>query len=336
MIINSMLYFVVGNVALQVLSEKAASRAHLAYRPKTRQAYERMFQVFLAFCIYVSVPIESVDVKLVLSFLECLVSNNSTYSMLCNYVSAIKASYVLYDLPHDLLDHPRVKLFLKSVRINRPLTLVSHNLIDLDMLSKISLACDDLECPQVFRAAFLTGFFGFLRLSNLAPHSLTMFDPSRHLTGQDLFFSKKWVKILLKWTKTIQNRDTVQLICLPKLKNPVICPFRALKAISKLYPSSAVTSVFQVYGNTGWQPLTDTKVRKGLKTVNVALGLNPHFFTFHSFRRYGATFAYNSHVPLQQIKRHGTWSSDCVWRYIQADHSAGEELATTLAAAINA
>ena len=55
-------------------------------------------------------------------------------------MSAIKASLVLYDLPHDLLDHPRLKLFLKSVRINRPLTLVPHNIIDLDMLEKISLA----------------------------------------------------------------------------------------------------------------------------------------------------------------------------------------------------
>ena len=68
------------------------------------------------------VLLHSVDVKILFSFLECLVSNNCTYSMLCNYVSAIKASFVLYDLPHDLLDHPRLKLFLKSVRINRPLT----------------------------------------------------------------------------------------------------------------------------------------------------------------------------------------------------------------------
>ena len=330
-----MLCFVVGNFALEALSEKAASRTQAAYRPKTRQAYKRMFEVFLAFCIHMSVPTQSIDVKIVLSFLECLVRNNTKYSMLCNYVSAIKASFVLYDLPHDLLDHPRLKLFLKSVRINRPLTLVCHNIIDLGMLERISIACDAFKCAKVFRAVFLTGFFGFLRLSNLAPHSLNTFDHSRHLTGQDLFFTKKLVKILVKWTKTLQNRDTVQVICLPKLSNPLICPFRALKALTKLYPMSPTTSVFQVIGNGGWQPLTDTKVRKCLKVINTALGLNPQFFTFHSFRRSGATFAYNSHVPIQQIKRHGTWLSECVWRYIQADHSAGESLALSLAAAIN-
>ena len=322
-------------MALEILSEKAASRTQAAYRPKTRQAYSRMFRVFLAFCIHMSVLPQSADVKILLSFLECLVSNNCTYSMLCNYVSAIKASFVLYDLPYDLLDHPRLKLFLKSVRINRPLTLVPHNIIDLQMLEKISLACESFSCAKPLRAIFLIAFFGFLRLSNLAPHSLATFDHTRHLTGQDLFFSHKMVKVMVKWTKTLQNRDTVQVICLPKLKNSVICPFRALKALSKLYTMSATSSAFQILGKSGWQVLTDTKVRKCLKAVNVSLGLNPHFFTFHSFRRSGATFAYNAHVPIQQIKRHGTWSSECVWRYIQADHSAGESLALSLAAAIN-
>ena len=85
-------------MALEVLSQKADSRTHAAYRPKTRQAYKRMFEVFLAFCIHMGVPIQSVNVKILLSFLECLVSNNIAYSMLCNYVSAIKASFVLYDL----------------------------------------------------------------------------------------------------------------------------------------------------------------------------------------------------------------------------------------------
>ena len=175
------LYFVVGNMPLETLSEKAAFRTHAAYRPKTRQAYKRMFEVFLAFCIHKRVMLQNVDVKILLSFLECLASNNFSYSMLCNYMSAIKASFVLYDLPHDLLDHPRLKLFLKSVRINRPLTFVPHNIIDLDMLEKISVVCDSLKSSKVFRAIFLTGFFGFLRLSNLAPHSLATFDYTRHL-----------------------------------------------------------------------------------------------------------------------------------------------------------
>ena len=82
--------------------------------------------------------------------------------------------------------------------------------------------------------------------------------------------------------------------------------------------------------------MTDSKVRKCLKYINVKLGLHHSFFTFHTFRRSGVTLAYNSQIPIRDIQRHGTWSSDCIWRYIQADHKSGEQLVTTLAMVINA
>ena len=121
----------------------------------------------------------------------------------------------------------------------------------------------------------------------------------------------------MKWSKTMQRRDVAEVVPLPKLKKKIICPFRALRAMLTIYPMSAGHSAFQIKTQSGWQPLTDTKVRKCLTSTNMTLGLNPHYYTFHSFRRSGATFAYNSHVPIQHIKRHGTWSSDYAWRYIQ-------------------
>ena len=85
-------------------------------------------------------------------------------------------------------------------------------------------------------------------------------------------------------------RDAVQVVSLPKLKNKFICPYQALRALVSLYPMSPDESVIQVKVLSGWQPLTDSKVRKCLKSINMTLGLNPHFYIFHSFRRSGATF----------------------------------------------
>ena len=284
-------------MALRSLSRRAASRTQEAFRPKTRQAYTKMFRVFMAFCIYMQVSLMKIDVNVILSFCECLVANECSVSMIANYLSAIKASFVLCNMSYSLLDHPRIKYFLKSMRINRPMTVTSHNVIDLHMLERISQACEQLNFPQVFSAIFLTGFFGFFRLSNLAPHSILTFDPSRHLTGHDLFFTKKLV--LIKWSKTMQDRNTVQVISLPRVSNRAICPFKALRALSRLYPMTETHPVFQVKMPSGWQPLTDSRVRKALKSINMALGLNPHFFTYHSFCRSGATFAYNAHVSIQ-------------------------------------
>ena len=87
-------------------------------------------------------------------FCECLVINNCSVSMIANYLSAIKASFVLYNMSYSLLDHPRIKYFQKSMHINRPLAVTSHNVIDLAMLQQISQSCDQLNFPEVFRAIF--------------------------------------------------------------------------------------------------------------------------------------------------------------------------------------
>ena len=203
------------------------------------------------------------------------------------------------------------------------------------MLRALITKTANLKHCRVIKAIILVGFYGFLRLSNLAPHSRTSFDPSRHLTGSDLFFTQDYVKILLKWSKTLQTRDKAHVITLPRLKDNLICPRNALKCLFKLYQMSSATSLFQIHTSSGWVPLIDSIVRKSLSALNVALGLNPHHFTFHSLRRSGATFAFKAHVPIQDIKRHGTWSSECVWTYIQSDHASGEKLANSLAFTID-
>ena len=277
----------------------------------------------------------NINIKVILSFLECLVRSSCSAGMVANYVLAIRASFVMYDLPYYVLDHPKVKYFLKSLRVNRPVVVTPHNIITISRLIDISLACDLVTFPQVFRAAFLLGFFAFLRLFNLVPHAVGEFDFTRHLTGDDIFFTYKYVKVMIKWSKTIQTRDRVQCLTLPKLTIRSICPYTALNKLFRLYPMSGRSPLLQMQNSLGSQPLTDSQVRKTLKQINTRLGLRPNFFTFHDFRRSGATFAYHSHIPIQEIRRHGTLSSGCVWGYIQSDHSSGETLADALAQSIN-
>ena len=134
----------------------------------------------------------------------------------------------------------------------------------------------------------------------------------------------------------MQTRDSVHILTLPRLANKTLCPRTALKRLQSLYSFDNESPLFQWKGLAGWVPLTDSRVRKTLKRLNLGLGLNPSHFTFHSLRRSGATMAFNCHVPIQTIKRHGTWTSDCVYRYIQADQSSGEQLASALANVIDA
>ena len=133
-----------------------------------------MFKTFVAFCIFTKSCLENANVKVILSFLECLVSNAVSSCMLVNYVSAIKASFILYNLPFQVLDHPRVKYFIKAVKINSPPAIKSHNIISISMLIDLSLACDFFPYGQIYKATLLLEFFAF----------------SRHFTGHDVLFTK--------------------------------------------------------------------------------------------------------------------------------------------------
>ena len=81
------------------------------------------------------------------------------------------------------LDHKKIKYYLRDLKLNRPISVTSHNIITVHMLLKIVYQCDYLYMGKVFKAVFLAAFFGFFRLSNLAPHSLTTFDFTRHVAG---------------------------------------------------------------------------------------------------------------------------------------------------------
>ena len=136
--------------------------------------------------------------------------------------------------------------------------------------------------------------------------------------------------MLLKWSKTLQFNDQVKVITLPRLKSLSICPYAALKQVFRLYAPSGNQPLFQCLTHHGYQVATDSKVRKTLASINLALHLPKNFYTFHAFRRSGATLAYKAHAPIREIMDQGTWTSDCVWRYIQKGVDKGSNNAKAM------
>ena len=162
---------------------------------------------------------------------------------------------------------------------------------------------------------FLFLFFSFLRLSNLLPHSRTSFDPTRQLCRGDLIFSSDTITVIIKWSKTIQNRRNTTTISVPALGRSPLCPYSAVRLMLDNTPGSPNDPLFQVPTATGYVPLIDSVARKHPKKVAQVLKV-PSPLTFHIFRKSGTTWAFQHGVPLQQIMLHGTWTSDCVWRYV--------------------
>ena len=93
-----------------------------------------------------------------------------------------------------------------------------------------------------------------------------------------------------------------------------------------LYNPGSQAPLFQIRTAAGWQVLTDSRIRKVLADINQHMQLPSNFYTFHAFRRSGASLAYDMDIPVKEIKEHGTWASDCVWRYIRPQATAGQEV----------
>ena len=178
-----------GNRRLKNLATKASSRLQGAFRPSTARACTTMFRTFMCFCVYLNLNVKNLDVDGILAFMECLHVNQVSVNMISNYLSDIRAKFVVLGLNPSALDHKKVKYYIRALKLNRPMSVTTHNIITLDMLLKIVHQCDLLYMGAVFKAVFLVAFFGFFRVSNLAPHSFMAFDFTRHLAGGDIFFA---------------------------------------------------------------------------------------------------------------------------------------------------
>ena len=140
--------------------------------------------------------------------MEFLVFNQVSHTGIAAYLSAIRSK--LSNLGFDItpFHHPRVTVFLKAVRKHVPINPNIKSVIDIPTLVRIIHQCDRSYMGIVFKAAFLLSFFSFLRILNLAPHSISAFDPLKQLTREDIIFAPPGAIIIIKWSKTLQFRDT--------------------------------------------------------------------------------------------------------------------------------
>ena len=72
--------------------------------------------------------------RCLVGFLECLHVNKVSVHMLCNYLAAIRAKFIMYGLPTVALDDKKLHYFIKSVKINQPLCTTKCNTISIEDL----------------------------------------------------------------------------------------------------------------------------------------------------------------------------------------------------------
>jgi integrase len=152
----------------------------------------------------------------------------------------------------------------------------------------------------------------------VAPPSFATFDPASHLRRRDVTIHQNLISIHLRWTKTVQKYRQSARVKLYPIPNSPLCLFKAFRALQHSHPVRP-TDPFLSY-RSAWQLfiITQSDLRRALKKLISSLGLHPSL-SFHAFHRSGASLAYASGVSFDAIQAHGTWTSDALWSYIDAD-----------------
>ena len=235
-------------------------------------------------------------------------------------------------MDHSVLSHRSIYLLLRSFRINNTVPPIHKGIFDIPTLQKIITLCSISMDPKLFKAIFSTAFFGFLRISNIAPHSKANFSPSMHLLRQDVVFHPPGCHLRIKWSKTNQTRRNVHWLQLPYLNSHTdICPVRAIYALLKSRPLAKNAPLFADPTGT---PILDTIIRDTLRKILQCIGIPTQGHSFHTFRRSGATWAFDNNVPLEHIMHHGSWHSEAIWNYLQQTSTATSQVPATFASTL--
>ena len=113
--------------------------------------------------------------------------------------------------------------------------------------------------------------------------------------------------------KTNQFGQRVLKIPLLRIPGSVLCPVTAYLQMCMLIRAKSDDPLFVLPHR---KVVTYKIFQVVLKDLISKIGLDAQEFSSHSFRRGGTTFAFQSRVPIDLIKLHGDWKSDCYQKYL--------------------
>ena len=180
----------------------------------------------------------------------------------------------------------------------------------------------------VFWALFLTAFFTLAWKSNLVASSLSKHKRHQQILCSDVLVSAQHLVVTFCWTKTMQDGARPLIVPYVVIPGSSLCPVHAYQNMLNLVPAPTSSPAFVVPYRRSVRPVTYKDYMVVLRCLIGHFGLNPSFFSSHSFRHGGATFAFHSGVPEQLIKVQGDWASDAYTRYL---HCSVDSLLTVAA-----
>lgn len=171
-----------------------------------------------------------------------------------------------------------------------------------------------------FWVACLMAFLSFFRKSNVCMESAAKFQPDHHLCKEDISVSEEMVRVVVRWSKTIQFKERTLEIPLARAVGTIFDIGSYWMAYTHRDKGKSGDTTFRVTDDRGkHSPMTQSWFSRRLKAALGEVGLDSSKYSGHSFRSGGATFAFKMGLPAQVIKLQGDWASEAYLRYIQVE-----------------
>ena len=247
-----------------------------------------------------------------------------------NYLSGVRTLHAFMGLNYQFSEDFHLKLVMKGIRRANPYVIRRATPITPNILAKIFQHMDHSSSLHLtVWSCCLVLFFTLSRLGSILPSSYGCRDTDGILTRDRINFSAEGVVITLLRTKTIQFGKRRLHIPLVRL-NSILCPVRAyrncLGPLGSARASMIPAFVFRERDQFFW--LTKRVFIDTFREIAARFAVGDELFTGHSFRRGGATWAFQSGVPGELIQVMGDWSSDSYKRYLEFSMQSKLKLAS--------
>lgn len=233
------------------------------------------------------------------------------------YLNIVRLLHLEAGIPNPLLDNWYIRSVLTGVKRVLGDSTSPKLPITPEILKAIRTKLN-LQSPfdSIFWSATLTGFFAFLRKSNLF-YPAGGFDKNKHLLRSDFSLCNTGMVIKIKWSKTIQFSQRFFQVVIPRIPGNPLCPVAAIQDAFCLAPNLPDDPAFSWRVGTSRTCMTYSKYISALRGHLGSCGFSPSAYAGHSLRRGGASWAFRCGVPGELIKQQGDWKSEAYHRYLE-------------------
>ena len=268
-----------------------------------------------------------------------MLARSHKFASIRPYLNIIRILHLEWGLQDPLKDNYSLSSLMKGIRRSLSAAVCRKLPITPALLSHI-LSTLDLSQPldSCIWGAALIMFGAMLRRSNVLPLSQGSFDMNKHLRRQDILLYRDRLVVHIRWSKTIQFKERSLAIPLFRINGSLLCPVQAVFHAWRLSPGVHADSPAFVYRSSAsdaeYRPLTAPVFLQAIRKGLASAGVDSALYGSHSFRRGGASHAFQAGLSADSIRQIGDWRSQAYTAYVSHDDSSLQAAMGQMAASL--